>query len=115
MKRPGAPGRAAAIHHHDDEAQFRRRLQPERAAKALGHKKRLWPGVSKFNDGILFGGIEIRWTPDESVQVGCTVRRLPLERFRKLPAGLRELADVGSLQFAHFRAILRPAQNGLPR
>src|SRR5580693_2126706 len=95
------PGRTAAIHHHDYESQLCHGLQPQRPAKTLGHKERLRTCVDKFDDRIFLRRIEIRWVPDQSIEVRRTICGLALKWLGELPSCLREFAGICFFQYTH--------------
>src|ERR1700691_644628 len=109
-----APGGTASVYHHHYKSQLRYRLQPQRPAKTLGHKERLRACVDKFYDWIFLGWIEIRWLPDQSIEVGRAIRGLPLKWLGELPPCLCEFAAICFFQPAHFGAIFCAPQHGLP-
>ncbi len=83
--------RAAAIDHHDHEAQFGHGLKPERVPKLFGTKKALRAGVDELNDRILLRRIEIRRAPDQSIDIGRTVGGFPGKRLGEFPSCLLQL------------------------
>ena len=103
---------AHAVDLHDDEAQLGEGLLPELGAEALGHERRLRPGVDLLDDRVFLCRIEIRRPDDDAVNVGLPVAALGHEPLRGAPAGLEQRAPIGPFQVADQPAIARAAQLG---
>src|SRR4051812_47023412 len=110
MKRLGAEGGAHGITLDEDKTGIGQAAGAVAGAERFRHIGALRTVIDAFENGILFGGIEIFWTTDNSPNVGLSVAPFGDEHFRRLPTALLEFGNIGFFQLTNQLAITGAAQ-----